>query len=253
MYLIYSPVTALVAYTRGRGGRAGAARVGLLTIGCLAVVLPWSVFITAREGSPILLCSNGGETLAGGLNPELLRIEREYGTLSYTAPSGRTNWIGPGKWLNDYDTGYLSPQEQRLPLTQKGNLLTRRALSWVCAHPRDAAYLTLRKLLYMWGIYPFWNGLAQTTLGNVPLLVLLCLAAASLFRLRRHFRDLTIFWTLPVFVTLVALISLGSWRYRQPGDLGLILLASALPFATSVEAALGRSRGSLPEPEGKGP
>ena len=35
--------------------------------------------MTAREGTPILLCSSGGETIAGGLNPELLRIEHEDG------------------------------------------------------------------------------------------------------------------------------------------------------------------------------
>jgi hypothetical protein len=105
----------------------------------------------------------------------------------------------------------------------------------------------------MWGAYPFGRRLSHTALGNVPILVLLFLAAASLFRLRRHFRELAVFWTLPVFVTLVALISWGAWRFRLPGDLGLILLASALPFATSVEAALDRGRGSLPQPEANGP
>jgi hypothetical protein len=105
----------------------------------------------------------------------------------------------------------------------------------------------------MWGGYPFWNCLAKTALGNVPIPVPLCLAAASLFQLRRHWRELAVFWTLPVFVTLVALIGWGAWRFRQPGDLGLILLASALPFAPSVEAALGRGRGSLPQPQAKEP
>ena len=32
---------------------------------------------------------------------------------------------------------------------------------------------------------------------------------------------------------------LGSWRFRQPGDLGLILLAAALPYAARVRSVIG--------------
>ena len=77
MYLLYSPLAALVAYWRGRAGWPGAGPRRSLAAGCLTVVVPWSLFMTAREGTPVLLCSEGGETIAGGLNPELLRIERE--------------------------------------------------------------------------------------------------------------------------------------------------------------------------------
>ena len=141
--------------------------------------MPWSLFITAREGTPVLLCSEGGETIAGGLNPELLRIEHEYGLKPFTASNGRSTWVGPGKWLSMADTGYLSPEELRLPYAQESQLLTRRTVAWVTTHPGEAAYLTLRKLLYMWGLYPFWNGRSQTLLGNVPTAVLLLLALSA--------------------------------------------------------------------------
>jgi len=239
MYLLFSPFGALLAYWRGRGGWAGLARAALLAAGCLTVVAPWSLFMTAREGTPVLLSSNGGETIAGGLNPELLRIEHEEGFQPFTAPNGRSTWVGPGKWLSMADTGYLSPEELRLPYSQQSKLLTHRTVGWVTTHPRKAAYLTLRKLLYMWGFYPFWNGRSQTFLGNVPTAVLLLLAISALVRLRCCLRPLAIMWTLPLFVSLVAIISWGSWRFRQPGDLGLILLAAALPYAARVRSGLG--------------
>ena len=135
MYLLYSPLGALVAYDRGRRGKAGLTRVACLTAGCLALVLPWSVFMTLREGKPVLLTGEGGETIAGGLNPELLRIEREERLKPLSTPGGRITWIGPGKWLNIGETGYLSPEELQLPYAEKDRILTRRAVSWVCTHP----------------------------------------------------------------------------------------------------------------------
>ena len=79
--------------------------------------------MTAREGTPVFLCSVGGETIAGGLNPELLRIEHEYGLKPFAAANGRSTRSGPGKWLNVADTGYLSPHELRLPYSQESPLL----------------------------------------------------------------------------------------------------------------------------------
>ena len=247
MYLLYSPLGAIVAYWRGRGGRAGVVRAAMLAAGCLTVVLPWSVFMTVRAGVPVLLCGEGGETIAGGLNSELLRIEQASGLEPVTALNGRVTWTGPGKWLNMADTGYLSPEELRLPYARKSQLLMRRAVSWVTTHPAEVAYLTLRKLLYMWGVYPFWNGRSQTILGNIPTALLLVLALSALVRLRGCLRPLAIFWTLPVFVSLVAVISWGSWRFRQPGDLGLTLLAAALPFAAHVRATIAGWREGIRE------
>jgi hypothetical protein len=80
----------------------------------------------------------------------------------------------------------------------------------------------------MWGIYPFWNGASQSLFGNIPLLLLTAVAAVSLWVNRRAWRRLALFWTLPLFSSLVCLISWGSWRFRIPADAGLIILAATL-------------------------
>ena len=61
-------------------------------------------------------------------------------------------------------------------------------------------------------------------------------------RLPQRARPPSIFWSLPLFVSLVAFISWGSWRFRQPADLGLIVLAASLPFATEVKQFLAGAR-----------
>jgi hypothetical protein len=239
MYLLYSPFAALIAYTRERGGRAGMAAGALLAAGCLVVVLPWSAFMSAREGTFVLLSSNGGETIAGGLNPELVRMnpDDESRTRMVT-PGGRITWVGPGKWLPPSQTGYLSTEELALPYSQMSSLLTKRSLAWIMTNPSDAYFLTWRKLALMWAIYPVWNGWSQTLLGNVPTVGLLILSFVGLVRLRAYLRELAIFWTLPIFVTVAALISWGSWRFRQPGDLGLLVLAAAVPWIKEVKTFL---------------
>jgi len=80
----------------------------------------------------------------------------------------------------------------------------------------------------MWGISPFWNGPAQSFLGNFPLLLLACVASLSLWINRQALAELALFWTLPIFSSAVCLVSWGSWRFRMPADVGLIVLAAIL-------------------------
>ncbi len=227
MYLIYAPFACFLAYQRSGHGRVRFLSILWFTVGCFLIVLPWSIYISAREGSIILLSSNGGETLAGGFNPELLRIGRD-APVTFVTPEGRSTWVGPGKWLPPEATGYLGPHDEGLTYTQQAGLLQKRAIAWMWAHPTDSLYLACRKLLYLWGIYPFWNGLSQTLFGNVPVLILIILSTFALYQFRSSRMDLSLFWTLPIFVSCVAIISWGSWRFREPGDLGLIAIASLL-------------------------
>jgi hypothetical protein len=245
MYLIFTPFVALVAYWREHGGRIGLVSVATLASGCLLVVLPWSIFMSTREHSFVLLSSNGGETLAGGLNPELIREGRRGGT-DLVTPSGRITSLIPGKWVPSQATGFLSPREMQLPYTRQSKLLTERASAWIARNPGPALYLSMRKLTYMWGIYPFWNGTSQTVLGNIPLIGLMAVGMVAMFRLRRYFRETSLFWTLPIFVSVVALIAWGSWRFREPADLGLIALAATLPWSREVKRFLA---GQSPAPD----
>jgi 4-amino-4-deoxy-L-arabinose transferase-like glycosyltransferase len=228
LYLIYVPFALLLAYFSEKILKARVLAALFLALGCVAVSLPWSAYLSAREGRFIAVSANGGETLAGGLNPALIAMDNN---TVYVTQDGRTAWFGPGKWLLKEQTGYLSAEELALPYVQAGALLTERTHAWILAHPADAAYLSVRKLLYMWGIYPFWNGVSQSLFGNFPLLVLLAAASVSLWLNRRSWRELAIFWTLPLFVSAVALVSWGSWRFRMPADVGLIVLAALLPAA----------------------
>jgi 4-amino-4-deoxy-L-arabinose transferase-like glycosyltransferase len=227
LYLLYTPVAFLLAFASGQALNVRARAAILLTAGCLIALLPWSTYLSLREGRVLLISANDGETLAGGLNPELLKFD---GSKIYLSPENRMTWFGPGKWLSPEATGYLGREEWGLPYAQTRTLLIERSVSWITSHPLEVAYLTMRKLLYMWGIYPFWNGLAQSVLGNFLLLPLMGAAGLALWRSRRTPLHLAMFWSLPIFCSLVACVSWGSWRFRMPGDLGLIVLAATLAF-----------------------
>jgi hypothetical protein len=221
MYLLFSPLAVAILFLEESKWSVAMRRAGLVTVGCLLVVLPWSAYITSKAGAPILVSANDGETLGGGLNPAL--IEKGYET-SIT-PDGRRTWFGPGKWLQESATGYLNDDEQKLPYAERDVIMRRRAIAWIVHNPGSALRLQCAKLLYMWGLYPFWNGATQTFLGNVPTIALSILSILSLVRFRHYLRKLSRFWFLPLFVSFVALISWGSWRFREPGDLGLIVLS----------------------------
>lgn len=223
LYLLYTPIAFLLALASAQGVNLRARAAILLTAGCLVVLLPWSTYLSVREGRLMLVSANDGETLAGGLNPEVLRLDG-----FYRSPENRVTWVGPGKWVNPDATGYLSRDELDLPYTQTRALLAERSMSWIESHPREVAYITTRKLLYMWGIYPVWNGIAQSVLGNFLLLPLMVAAGVALWRSRRTPLRLAMFWSLPIFCCLVACVSWGSWRFRMPGDLGLIVLTATL-------------------------
>jgi hypothetical protein len=242
-FLFYAPLAAARAVFNGSGLRRGIHAGLLLTLGCTLAVLPWSVFISRQEGQPILLCRNDGRTLAGGLTPRLFELEGR----TITTPEGRTTRIFPGKWLDMYETGYIEPEEFRLPTSTVSRLAMQRAINWGLANPAAALYLTVRKLTYMWGIYPIWNGLEETLCGNLPLIVLLTAATAALLRLRRFLPELASLWTLPLFVSLVAVVTWGSWRFRMPGDLGVIGLAVALLFVPEVTAHFAGLRNGFPD------
>ncbi|HAA26614.1 MAG TPA: hypothetical protein DCE56_01700 [Cyanobacteria bacterium UBA8553] len=220
MYLLFGPIAVVILFLEERQWLVALRRAIILTIACCLIVLPWSVYISVHAGKPVLVSANGGETLSGGLNPVLI----EQGYKVSIAPNGRQTWVGPGKWLAEHENGYLNQDELRLPYDQRDRLLRQRTIEWAIAHPGAALYLQTAKLLYMWGIYPFWNGLRQTLFGNLPTVTLIPLSIISLLRFRPYWRHLSRFWILPVFVSLVALISWGSWRFRQPGDLGLLML-----------------------------
>jgi hypothetical protein len=219
MYLLFLPFLLAIVLIEERRFQRAIGRFLTIIAGFLLVIGPWSVYMTARFHHPILVTSNGGETLAGGLTPRLL----DNATTRPVFVAGRTTWVGPGKWLSLSENGYLTPRELQLPYDQQDEILRARTIRWIMEHPLDASYLEMRKIAYMWGLYPFaQNGLGQMLLGNLPTIALLLIGIVAFLRLPKSRTSLARFWMLPLFVSAVALISWGSWRFRQPGDVGLL-------------------------------
>ena len=233
MYELFLGVLPFVLWLDSRGLRATMVRFALLLAGFALVVAPWSIYVSREIGSPTLLTANGGETFAGGLNPQLIKQgERSRVLLK------RVTWDGPGKWLPRYDTGFLTKAEQALPYGQQDRLLQARTVAWIRDNPGDAAYLSLRKLSYMWGIYPFaGNGWPQAAFGNMPIIALSLLFFVALWTAPKIRHRGARLYLLPLFVTGVALISWGSWRFRLPADAGMIgVVASWLAAKTHANA-----------------
>jgi 4-amino-4-deoxy-L-arabinose transferase-like glycosyltransferase len=219
MYLLFLPVLVLVVLIEEARVGAALRRVAIVLAGFAMVVLPWSLYMSQRYDRVIVLTANGGETLAGGLTPRLLTPAGRY----TVDTADRAAWVGPGKWLPIYQNGYLSAEEQTRPYAQTDAMLQKRTFAWIAGHPAEAAFIELRKLSYMWGIYPFVeNGTRQWLFGNVPTLLVMALSLAFLMTSRTARVALPRLWMLALFVSGVALISWGSWRFRQPADAGLV-------------------------------
>ena len=76
----------------------------------------------------------------------------------------------------------------------------------------------------MWGVNPFWNGLKQTLFGNIPTLFLVIVSLLGLYAFRQWLSQLVMLYALPLFSSAMALMSWGSWRFRQRGDIGILML-----------------------------
>jgi 4-amino-4-deoxy-L-arabinose transferase-like glycosyltransferase len=222
MYLLFVPFVIVIMLLEERRYALAAQRIALVLVGCFVVLAPWALYSTRSAGMPILISANGGETLAGGLNPALIAQGFRRGVEG----DGRSVWTGPGKWILPQQTGYLSPQELALSYTQRDALLRKRSVLWIEQHPLSALSLEKAKLLYMWGFYPLGFNVKETLLGDVPVLIFLALALVAVVGRRTHAIELSRFIVLPFLVSLVALISWGSWRFRQPGDIGLLVLGA---------------------------
>jgi len=221
MYLIFTPFIPLILWIENGRFLMIIRPLFIFTLGSLLTLAPWSSYASYHVKKPLLLSSNGGETLAGGLNPRIL----QQGYRTFTTPDGRNSWSGPGKWTIESDTGYLSSEELKLTRSERDKLLLKRTKEWIIKNPCSALYLEFAKLGYMWGFYPFWNGWRQTFFGNIPILFILLLSLLAAINLRKYWRKLAMLYTLPLFVSTVALISWGSWRFREPGDIGLIIVS----------------------------
>jgi 4-amino-4-deoxy-L-arabinose transferase-like glycosyltransferase len=219
MYQLYLPILSIVVFVEERSIPTAFKRFLIIVAGFSLIVLPWSAYMTTRFDRVIVLTSNGGETLSGGLTPKLL----EPTGITTITGGGRTAWVGPGKWVTLDQSGYLSAKELTLPYDQLDSLLRERTIKWISENPGKALQLEFYKLAYMWGVYsPVPNGLSQTLFGSIPAAMLLLFSIACVLFRPDDRVQLVRLWTLALFVSGIALISWGSWRFRQPADAGLL-------------------------------
>lgn len=192
----------------------------LLLLSCLAALSPWTAAISKHEGNFVFVSLNTADSLAGGLNEKIYSEEPE---LSF-APNGRATWKGPGMWIPDF--GYITPEERKnLTASEVNDLLYKRVWEWIKSNPGKAFYLEFLKLMVLWGFYPFlWQLKAHMLFGNIPAIVLLLVSLLAVWKWRNYYRELARLWMMPIFVSCVALISVGSWRYRFPADEMMIIL-----------------------------
>ena len=233
MYQLFLPVVLLIVLFEERRVATALKRFALIAAGFCLLIAPWSILMSSRYHHVIVVTSNGGETLAGGLTPELLKMADH----KRIQLADRTSWVGPGKWLTLEHNGYLTKAELALPYDQADALLKARALHWASGHPIEAGYLELSKLRYLWGLSSFSdNDAYQTLFGAIPTIILLCATIICWFTspvLRSRYPRL---WLLPLFVSGVALISWGSWRFRQVGDVGMLAFCVIAIFPRFLDA-----------------
>jgi 4-amino-4-deoxy-L-arabinose transferase-like glycosyltransferase len=242
MYLLFIPFAVVIIAIEENRWTSVLRRSLILGTGCALIIVSWSLYVSSQTGKPIFVSSNGGETISGGLNQRLL----DQGYVQRFTPSGRMIWNGPGKWLMVAESGYLDAEEQHLSQPEQDRLLTQRTAAWVMEHPLSALYLQGAKLAYMWGLYPLnWD--KQTLLGSIPTVIAIALSLLALGVFRRSIRRLARLWLLPIFVSCVALISLGSWRYRQPADVALLGLSALflVSFASAKSAIVMQMAGTV--------
>lgn len=223
MYLLFVPFAFFILWIEKKSFLPAVKDYLGLIIGVVLVVLPWSYTISKKEGTFLILSANTADAMAGGLNDKLI----QQGYVINKTPSGRLAPGGPGMWT--YESGYLSPEENELPVKERNRLLFSRLFEWMKRNPDKVLYLETAKMLNMWGIYPIiWEIKTRVLFGNIPIITLLILSIISLIVFRKHFWELSRLWICPLFVSAVGLIGIGSWRYRLPADAALIIIASLL-------------------------
>jgi 4-amino-4-deoxy-L-arabinose transferase-like glycosyltransferase len=239
MYLLFFPFFALILLCEERSRKSALTRIIVSLLGFALVILPYSIYLSAKIGGPVLVSTTGVEVFAQGLNPDLIQKGYQF-TIT---PEGRVVWSGPGKiTVPIEDTGFVNGEElNSLPVPQLERLISQRAIEWVVGHPGSALYLEVMKLLYMWGFYPVILE-KETLLLNFVSIACLGLGIAALVRFRGHTRLLARFWVLPVYASATALISWGSWRFREVGDLGVLALSTLFLLSLKISPSRLLSR-----------
>jgi hypothetical protein len=189
--------------------RPGGLRIAAVTCAMFAVVLvPWTVRNWSAFDRPVLVATEGGETLAGA-NCEVTYYGERIGTWQYSC--ARFNGHGnEAKELNDVGhkgVRYARHHAGRVPLV----MAARFARTWGLWEPFAV---------------PEGRRAWVQRLGAGIYFVLIPLAVYGVLLLRRRRFPLLILLAPFITVTLTALLAYGQIRFRHSAELSLVVLAA---------------------------
>jgi 4-amino-4-deoxy-L-arabinose transferase-like glycosyltransferase len=211
----------LAALVRGEGlvlllvllaamiGRAGGWRTVVPVVVAFALVLtPWTVRNWSAFDRPVLIATEGGETLAGA--------------------NCEPTYYGPeiGTW--DVDCVKVSGRRNEAVET---NELGRDAIEYALDHPARLPFVAAARLARTWGVYkPFKVPEGRRAwvmyVGVALYFVLVPLAVYGFILLHRRGPDVWIIAAPVLTVTLATLASYGSIRFRHSAELSIVVLGA---------------------------
>lgn len=202
-----------------------------------AALLPWMVRNTVRFERPVLLTTTPGLNLRVGTCPAGYYGERigSFDPDIWLPPAA----VGPGRC--SYVVTSTNEAEQDVEHRA-------RAVAYMRENAPRVPIVAAARQGRMWGVFrPFQTATFDQDFGGGPLVVyqaglvfywaIIPFAAAGAVRLRR--RGVTLAPLLPFFVVAIATaaIAFGTFRYRAPAEVPIVILA-----AVGVDALLSSSR-----------
>lgn len=206
--------------------------VALFTLGCAALLAPWTIRnIGATGGAFVPFTTNSGAVLAGA-----------YNDAAYSSPGDQGGWVNAllipseAPVLRAFPVDCWGPCEVRL-----NDAGTRLGLHWLSTHLRDMPLMLVYRMRQLWtpaspvGEAGMPRGRAFAVL--YPTLVL-ALAAIGALALVRRWRDALVPALFAATVVGGALLFYGSPRMRSPMEPLLVVAATGglLWLASGVEA-----------------
>jgi len=195
---------------------------------CVAILAPWSIYLSTRFDRPVLVSGAVGATMAAG------NCAQTY----------------EGELLGWYHFGCLlglrqSPDQVPDPIREDARLRTR-AVTFMREHKSRVPVVVAARI---GRTFSFFRPFQQTRLefghatrwvvklGVFEYWALLPLAVGGTVIARRRRRPVYPLLVFPAVVVLTVLLTIGSLRYRAPAEIPLVILA-----AVAIEAVLGAWR-----------
>ena len=178
-------------------------------VAALVVLAPWTIRNIHVFHRPVLIATEGGETLRGANCPPAYH-GRNIGSWQ----SGCVHFSGTGNEAKELDQ------------------LGHHGVSYAAHHATRVPLVLAARLSRTWGLWPFFQvpeGRRAWVMhvGAVLFFLLLPFAVLGFLELRRRRAPTWVILTPVVMVTISTLLSYGSLRFRHLAEISLVVLAGA--------------------------